>query len=421
MYEKHFSFKYKPFELVPNTDFLFLSSTHKKAIAYLDYGIREKTGFILLTGEVGAGKTTIVRNLIKNLNSSVNLSKINNTKVSSEQLISMINEDFGLDVDGKNKIKLLSELNEFLIDSYSKKKQPILLIDEAQNLSPDLLEEIRLLSNLETEKVKLLQMILVGQPELKKTLMLPEMTQLRQRININYHIAPLTVDEIAQYIKHRLTIAGNPDAIKFKGDMLKRIYQFSRGIPRLINIMCDFALLSAYSDGKKEIDDDIVREISNDLESHDYWGMPQDKGIPAEKENENSNIFRAAGDIALRLIKLEETVNNNIKDIELLTEQIKGLEEAVLNGTGNMKENGPGDFLERMEEKLFTSVSARIVDGNIINALYERLTALESNLLVMSKKSMFHGSETYGEKPLAEQAELLRKMLNNVNIKLKKL
>ena len=170
MYEKHFSFKYKPFELVPNPDFFFLSSTHKKAITYLDYGINEKAGFILMTGEVGSGKTTIIKNLVKDLGSSVKLSRVNNTMVSSEQLISAINEDFGLEIDGKTKTRLLSELNKFLIEQYSRNIQPILLIDEAQNLSVDLLEEIRLLSNLETDRSKLLQIILVGQPELKRRL-----------------------------------------------------------------------------------------------------------------------------------------------------------------------------------------------------------------------------------------------------------
>jgi type II secretory pathway predicted ATPase ExeA len=142
MYEKHFSLKYKPFELVPNPDFLFLSGTHKKAITCLDYIIREKIGFILLTGDIGSGKTTIIRNFIKNLNGSVILSSVNNTKVSAELLLSMINQDFGIDVEGKTKDKLLSDLNEFLIDQYVKNIQPVLLIDEAQNLTPSMLEEI---------------------------------------------------------------------------------------------------------------------------------------------------------------------------------------------------------------------------------------------------------------------------------------
>ena len=330
MYEKHFSFKYKPFELTPNPDFLFLSSTHKKALTYLDYGIQEKIGFILLTGEIGSGKTTIIRNLIKNLNASVRLSRINNTKVSSEQLISMINEDFGLEVEGKNKTKLLSDLNEFLIDQYSKKFQPVLLIDEAQNLSPDLLEEIRLLSNLETDRAKLLQIMLVGQTELKKTLMLPELMQLRQRININYHITPLTIDETVKYIRHRLTIAGNPEAMRFQGDMPALIYRFSGGIPRLINILCDFALLTAFAEGEKEINADIIREVAHDLESRNYRNEPQDNTVSlTAKKDESPDLLKEVGNIALRLINLEETIKKNLSEIMVLTEKVDRLEKDI--------------------------------------------------------------------------------------------
>jgi general secretion pathway protein A len=341
MYEKHFSFKHKPFDLVPNPDFLFLSSTHQKAITYLDYGIKEKIGFILLTGEIGSGKTTIIRNLTKNLNGLFKLSRIHNTKISSDQLISMVNEDFGLDIEGKNKTKLLSELNVFLIEQYSKKIQPILLIDEAQNLSPDLLEEIRLLSNLETDRAKLLQIILVGQPELKKILMLPELMQLRQRINISYHIAPLTIDETEKYIKHRLTVAGNAGAIKFHEDMLPLIYQFSKGIPRLINILCDFALLTAFVEGEKEVTIDIVRAVAKDLKSNDYWS--ETRGV-AESEkirkNENNELAKAVGDIALRVVKLEESIQNNLSEIVSVTNKIIQLEKdvnEVIYMTGNNK------------------------------------------------------------------------------------
>jgi putative secretion ATPase (PEP-CTERM system associated) len=341
MYERHFSFKHKPFDLVPNPDFLFLSSTHQKAITYLDYGIKEKIGFILLTGEIGSGKTTIVRNLINSLNNSFKLSRIHNTKVSSEQLIAMINEDFGLDIEGKNKTKLLSELNVFLIEQYSRKYQPILLIDEAQNLSPELLEEIRLLSNLETDRAKLLQIILVGQPELKKILMLPELMQLRQRINISYHIAPLTVDETAKYIKHRLTVAGNPEAIKFDEDMLPLIYRFSKGIPRLINILCDFALLTAFVEGKKEVAIDIVREVAKDLEEKDYWSETKVVADPKmTSKDENAELANVVGDVALRVIKLEKAIENNLSEIVSVTNKIIQLEKdvnEVIQTTGNNK------------------------------------------------------------------------------------
>ncbi len=346
MYENHFSFKHKPFELVPNPDFLFLSHSHKKAITYLDYVVKEKIGFMLLTGEIGSGKTTIVRNLIKNLNGPIKLSKVNNTKVSSEQLISMINEDFGMNVEGKGKTTLLSELNEFLIEQYAKGFQLILLIDEAQNLTPDLLEEIRLLSNLETDKAKLLQIIVVGQPQLKKTLVLPELVQLRQRITINYHITPLTKDETAEYIKHRLTIAGNPDVIKFEGDILALIYQFSRGIPRLINILCDFVLLSTYVEGKSEVTAGTVREVVKDLESNNYWNTSVGTVSTMTQRDVGLEPLEITSEVTVRLIKLEEVVSQIIRNTSM---DIKYLSEKIARTEGNGFKAGadrkpPGDF-----------------------------------------------------------------------------
>lgn len=394
MYEQHFSFRCKPFELLPNPDFLFHSNTHKKAITYLDYGLKEKVGFILLTGEIGSGKTTIIRNFIKNLSSSVKLSRINNTKVSSQQLISMINEDFGLDVEGKSKIKLLSELNDFLIDQYSKKSQPILLIDEAQNLSPNLLEEIRLLSNLETDRAKLIQIILVGQPEMNKTLMLPEMMQLRQRININYHISPLTIDETIKYITHRLTIAGNTSVIRFQGDMSELIYRFSRGIPRLINILCDFALLTTFVEGKKEVSSDIVREVVKDLESRVYSHISQDND-PSDVNNKGDDPeYRAlAGDMALRIIELEETVKKCIVEITSLSVKFGQLEAEV-------------------------SRIKNIESDDQLDALSKRVSMLE-NKTASNEGKTFNSHETASEKSLAEHAESLKNILSNVNNKLK--
>jgi len=392
MYEKHFSFKHKPFDLVPNPDFLFLSTTHRKAITYLDYGIKEKIGFILITGEIGSGKTTIIRNLIKNLDSSVKLSRINNTKVSSDQLIAMINEDFGLDIDGKNKTKLLSELNSFLIEQYSKKIQPVVLIDEAQNLSPDLLEEVRLLSNLETDRAKLLQIILVGQPELRVTLMLPELLQLRQRVNISYHIAPLTIDETSGYLKHRLTIAGNPDVMKLDKNMLDIIYRFSRGIPRLINILCDFALLSAFAEGKKEVTAETVTEVAADLESGDYWNESRKlESSGKDKTRQDSDFSRVTGDLLVRLIKLEETVTNNITEIISLSNKVIRLEsdiEKLINILGNKRITELFEQ-ESKSERIATIGNTADISGNPKTENEDQLHHLEGEIESLTKTIHF--------------------------------
>lgn len=419
MYEKHFSFKHKPFELIPNPDFLFLSNTHKKAITYIDYGIKEKIGFILLTGEIGSGKTTIVRNLIKNLNGSVRLSRVNNTKVSSEQLIAMINDDFGLDVEGKSKTKLLSDLNEFLISQYSDKFQPILLIDEAQNLSPDLLEEIRMLSNLETDRAKLLQIILVGQPELKKTLMMPELMQLRQRININYHIAPLTIDETERYIKHRLSIAGNPDAIEFEDTMVSRIYQFSRGIPRLINILCDFALLAAYVDARKTVNIEIIQEVIKDLESRDYWSESLERSNDREWNEEYTELKEAASNVALRLIKLEETLRGSLPDVDTLLKKIKRLEEKVDQLNEDAEINRVSDLLDRLEEKLVCRILVRVSEENEVPDVLDRLSRLEMMLgeVTVNKQNDFLSIETEREihQKLEKFVERLDELTKKIN------
>jgi len=265
MYREYFGLKCKPFQITPDPEFLYLSKTHKKAMNYLDYGIRENSGFILVTGEIGAGKTTIVRNMMKSLPENVQLARINNTRVDSDTLIAMINEEFGLETAGKSKIEMLRNLNDFLISQYAEGHQCALVIDEAQNLSMDLIEEVRLLSNLETDKSKLLQIILVGQPELRATLSRPELEQLSQRITVSCHLRPLLLEETEEYIKHRLSVAGNADAVTFDEGVIEEIYRYSGGRPRLINVVCDYALLGAFSDQLKSITIKQIGEITEDL------------------------------------------------------------------------------------------------------------------------------------------------------------
>jgi len=318
MYLSFFNLTCKPFDLVPNPEFMFLSKTHKKAITYLDYGIRERVGFVLLTGEVGSGKTTIIRDLInKNLDQVV-LAKVFNTNANSEQLLAMINDDFNLPVQGKDKIALLRDLNQFLVEQYAKGGQPLLIIDEAQNLSSETLEEIRMLSNLETANSKLLQIILVGQPELRSQLARPELRQLRQRISIQCHLQPLSREEVEEYILHRLEVAGNREALRFTPAAMDVIFKYSSGIPRLINIMCDFLLLAAFAEELQDIHEEMISEIVDDLDfNNHYWasGQPEtssEAGFTATTSNSSSVIIPEEqleafwGKICLRLDQLEK-------------------------------------------------------------------------------------------------------------------
>lgn len=269
MYMEYFGLTAKPFELLPNPHFLFLSKGHKKALSYLRYGLQERAGFTLLTGEVGSGKTTLLRDIVNNVDQEITLAMIFNTKVSGIQLLAMVNEEFGLDIQGKDKVALLRNLNDFLVAEFSDGRHPILIIDEAQNLTAEALEEIRLLSNLEVDNLKLMQIVLVGQPELKGILCRPELRQLRQRISVSCHLSPLNREEMEEYIYHRLGTVGNREAVQFNKDVFDAIFMFSQGVPRLINLLCDSLLLAAFVEETRTVSMDMVRESISDLSMND--------------------------------------------------------------------------------------------------------------------------------------------------------
>ena len=266
MYNEFFGFTLKPFEIVPNPQFLYPSDPHRKALSYLEYGLKEGAGFILLTGEVGSGKTTILKDIISRFSGHTSLAMVFNTRVDAFQLLAMINEEFGLNPEGKDKVALLRELNNYLIEEYAAHGKPILIIDEAQNLSLDTLEEIRLLSNLEAENTKLLQIVLAGQPELKTLIARPELRQLKQRINIGCHLRPLGREETEDYILYRMEKAGNREAVSFEAGTMDLVYRFSSGIPRLINVLCDFILLAAFADQLRDVTLALVQEVVDDLD-----------------------------------------------------------------------------------------------------------------------------------------------------------
>ncbi|MDD2850413.1 MAG: XrtA-associated ATPase [Desulfuromonadaceae bacterium] len=325
MYESFFKLTVKPFDLLPDPRFIYLSKSHRKALTYLDYGIRERSGFVLLTGEIGSGKTTLIRDLLEKHYEQVVLSKIFNTRVTSEQLLAMINDDFGLAVQGKDKVTLIRDLNEFLITQYAAGNQPILIIDEAQNLSSELLEEVRMLSNLEASTSKLLQIILVGQPELREILAAPGLRQLRQRISINCHLLALNREELELYILHRLDVAGNVDAVQFLPESLDIIYRYSRGIPRLVNIICDFLLFLAFAEETTELSPDMVRDVIGDLDFENYHWMEglstglQDSPQPDEHASPlataaSLDLHTMIVDIGRRLESVEQNITNRLNE-----------------------------------------------------------------------------------------------------------
>jgi len=267
MYLKFYQLKEKPFNVTSDPNFLYLSRKHQEAISHMQYGIQERMGFLEITGEIGTGKTTLCKALLNTLDEHTKTAFIMNSNLSEIQLLQAIVEDFGIQLKNKNKITMLNELNRFLLEQLRRNNNVVLIVDEAQNLKPSLLEQIRLLSNLETEKQKLLQIILVGQPELKEKLESRELAQLRQRIAIRYHILPLENDEIESYIKHRLRVAGgHDDADIFEPEAVDEIFRFSRGIPRLINIICDKALLAGFVMEQRHITRDIIKRCAKEIE-----------------------------------------------------------------------------------------------------------------------------------------------------------
>jgi general secretion pathway protein A len=249
MYAAYFGLKENPFKLAPQPRYLFLSEYHRDALNCLIYGIEEKKGFILVTGGIGTGKTTICRSLLASLGDSVETALIFNTAVSELDLLETMMTEYGISVPGGERSKKIyvDALNEFLLAKFAAGKNVVLLIDEAQNLSHGVLEQVRMLSNLETEREKLIQIILIGQPELNNTLLLPALRQLNERITVRHDLKPLTPGDVKSYIEYRLQVAGGPGSIRFTSGAFGLIYSFTEGIPRRINAVCDRALLIAYT------------------------------------------------------------------------------------------------------------------------------------------------------------------------------
>lgn len=267
MYERFYELRERPFALSPDPDYLYPSRVHREALDYLRYGLESHAGFIVITGEIGSGKTTLLQTLLRGLDSQTTVGRIVNTILEPRELLETIVIDFGLDPGGRSKPLLLRDLAQYLVDQRLAGRLVLLVIDEAQNLSLAALEELRMLSNLETEKSKLLQIVLVGQPNLREKLVAPELEQLRQRITVSYHLSPLDSDETANYINHRLRRAALGAPLEFPRDVTALIHARSRGVPRIINVICDAALVFGYAEERHQIDSALMGEVMVELEA----------------------------------------------------------------------------------------------------------------------------------------------------------
>ena len=268
MYLEYYGLTEPPFDITPNPRFLFYSAKHREAFNHLLYGIRERKGFVQLTGEVGAGKTTLCRAMLEALEGQFATALILNPIMTSEELVKAVATEYGLPVNGLDRLDTLAVINHFLMQQAERGQDTVLIIDEAQDLTDELLEQVRLLSNFETDNRKLLQIVLMGQPELRDRLNNPKLRQLRQRITVRYHLPPLSRYEVNHYIQHRLQVAGAKGAPYFTQPALWRVYSYSQGIPRLLNAVCDKALLAGFVSQQEKIDYRMIGRAVKELEGN---------------------------------------------------------------------------------------------------------------------------------------------------------
>ena len=336
MYESYYGLNSKPFQLNPDPSFYFSSKQHRRARAYLEYGMMRCEGFIVITGEVGAGKTTIVRGLLESLNSAnVIAANLVSTQLDAEDTLKLVAAAFGLKAKGESKADLLMSLEAFFISKTLQGKRCLLIVDEAQNLQNKAVEELRMLSNFQNGKQALLQTFLVGQPEFRKILQSPEMLQLRQRVTATCHLGPLDQDETQQYIKHRLNCAGSKNRPELAEDIFEIVHSYTSGIPRRINNLMDRVLLNGFLAEINCIDTKIINEIidelnaevdSSELRNDDFFDSSS-KGNVNYSEDTNISSW------SLRLDKeIADSTAKNISKIsvELMNLKIINLEKSIL-------------------------------------------------------------------------------------------
>jgi len=325
MYKSFYGLKEKPFQITPNPSYLYMSPIHENALTYLEYGLMENVGFILLTGEVGTGKTTLVRYILDQFESEKEIAVIFNTNVTGDELLSLILQSFELEPKHGNKTKNLEILQKFLIDKYANNKQVLLIIDEAQNLSDEALEETRMLSNLQSDDQSLIQLMLVGQPELKTKLQQPGHIPFAQRIAVNFFLSGLTKKETKSYIVYRLEKAGGRLDI-FNQEAIDIIYEASKGIPRSINLICDFALVYGFGHELETIDASVIEQVISDKGGVGITDENKKLEIP----HSNSSGQESNEAVGLRLQRLEDAVrllqiqmDSQVKELEQRSEGFK--------------------------------------------------------------------------------------------------
>ena len=334
MYLEHFGLSEAPFLLTPDPRFLYLSKSHSRAITFMEYAIVNRDGFAVITGEIGSGKTTLISKLLGEIDEDTIVAKIYHTYVNEIEFFQSLLDEFGVTGVGDSKVALLKAINKYLLELYSENKKVILIVDEAQNLSIRLLEEIRLVTDLETNNEKLMNLILVGQPELSQSLDSPRLEQLTQRIRFRFHIGPLKQDEMKEYIAHRIEIAHGPKSL-FVDNVMSLIYEYTGGIPRLINALCDTALICGYAEGVKTITKTIVLGAIKELEWKPYHSRYEnaiESDNTKEKPSNNKKHDIIENDILNELLASQNKHVNEMRHIlKRLEAKIEAYEDKLID------------------------------------------------------------------------------------------
>src|SRR5947207_8837633 len=276
MYEEFYNFREKPFSLLPDPAFLYLSEKHRLALTMLQYGIVNQAGFTVITGEIGSGKTTLIRQVLSEVGDDITVGLVSNTHRNFGELMQWVLLAFGLEYREKKKIELYETLADFIVKEYSQNRRTVLIIDEAQNLSPEALEELRMMSNINADKDQVLQLIMVGQPALRETLRLPGLQQFAQRVAVDYSLRALNLEETWNYIRDRLHLAGGEPAL-FETKACAAVYYYSGGIPQLVNVLCDTALVYGFAEQKRRIDAEIICDVVRDKTRGGIFPIREDR------------------------------------------------------------------------------------------------------------------------------------------------
>ncbi len=359
MYLEFFQLVEHPFQLTPDSDYLYMSESHSRAKAYMDYTIWNRDGFVVVTGEIGAGKTTLLQKLLSEFDETVSVAKIYQTQLDEIQFLQAVLVEFGLNPFNAKKVELMDMLSTFLIERFLQSKQLILIVDEAQNLSPKVLEEIRMLSGLETQKEKILHVVLVGQPELNDILDSPEMEQLLQRVRLRCHISALSESETRDYIFHRLRIAGGGDRNIFEADVIPLIYEYTGGIPRLINVLCDMVLTCAFSDQLKTVSIASVKMGIEELQWKPYRDRVKARARMQKAAKNNRGLRHLLEENTKQLSNLSESLGRTSDFTPVLREI--------------------ADKISRIEGSLQRISGIRLPPGNSKTAVQQKRRELKSS------------------------------------------